>query len=838
MDYNSRLDKINQLLKETHYDNAIEDSVKIIESLLKEIYQKVTSFLNSDEKKKIIEIEEKFYSKKSINEMGCGELVGLFSQTKLLEFLARKEKKEYLFLNIGGFQILNNINRLRIASTHYAQIPQREQAEFSYSLVKCIIQEYLTKDYKQNPLEEDDTEQDDIIPNYKNIKLNNLPRLQLYKFVGRQTYIQDIETIFSDTRNFIVSIDGIGGVGKTTLALEIARKFWDEKKYDAIVWTTAKKNRLESTGIINIVPALSTLEELLNEIIKVFSIPELLILPLDEKKYEIKKLLKKFKTLLIIDNLETIEDEKIINFVKDELPAPTHVITTTRKKLVEAGRYVMLKEFTQEETNEFIASILEEKKVEVKLSDENKVSIQKLTGGNPLALKIIISWLIEGISIDSALEKIKKGEHKILEFCFEETFSNLLSSEAKKTFVIFPIFSESVTFEEIKVATNMGYDGVNNVIFELERYTLINSELVNKDNKSFTVYSMSPVTRMFAYNKLTEYNKQENYRGLEQESRRRLAKYYNIKEKTQAAIEQYGLALEDIGGQSETGRTSALIANSAMAQYQRGSYDKALDLFKQAIKINPKLSYTYQLWAVVERQQGNNTRAEELFHQAADLNPTNPIIWFSWANMKRDEGNLSGAEKILEDGKIYAKNNVRNLAMFNQQISVLKSKQGKYTIAIETSEASLVQKPNLDERRTNTHLFGPILESYIKIISDNLDKRNYTEIIKRGLEIISKFDKHKNIIFSNNDIINWKLHRIYRYVGTAYRQTSEYSNAELMFKNALGDDYGSEEEREFNIKVQLDRALNFKFSGQHKQLKKHLKECYNIYSDHRFKEFY
>ena len=57
-------------------------------------------------------------------------------------------------------------------------------------------------------------------------------------------------------RHFLITIDGIGGIGKSALALEAAHYYlrnYDqlpaEERFDAIVWATAKHDVLTADGI-------------------------------------------------------------------------------------------------------------------------------------------------------------------------------------------------------------------------------------------------------------------------------------------------------------------------------------------------------------------------------------------------------------------------------------------------------------------------------------------------------------------------------------------------------------------------------------------------------------
>ncbi len=75
--------------------------------------------------------------------------------------------------------------------------------------------------------------------------------------------------------------------------------------------------------------------------------------PTGEKLALILQSFAKSRTLLIIDNLETIEDDAVIAFLR-ELPSQTKCIVTSRKR-IDAVRAVALPVLSKEDTDALIA---------------------------------------------------------------------------------------------------------------------------------------------------------------------------------------------------------------------------------------------------------------------------------------------------------------------------------------------------------------------------------------------------------------------------------------------------------------------------------------------------
>ena len=139
-------------------------------------------------------------------------------------------------------------------------------------------------------------------------------------FVGRQKEINQIlDFLKPNKRHWIISIQGIGGIGKTELAIYVANYVKNNKIYDKIAYVTAKNSWLELDGIKS-KPLSLTLNELLNDIIYDTNLSnELMKKSTNSKLEKIMDVLANEKVLLIIDNLETITDEKIFQFLNDIL---------------------------------------------------------------------------------------------------------------------------------------------------------------------------------------------------------------------------------------------------------------------------------------------------------------------------------------------------------------------------------------------------------------------------------------------------------------------------------------------------------------------------------------
>jgi hypothetical protein len=170
--------------------------------------------------------------------------------------------------------------------------------------------------------------------------IHNLPQPDYIKFVGRKNEIEQLrELLHPQDRVWTVVIDGIGGIGKSTLALELAHRYLKEynfltspERFEAIIWISAKTSILTADGVKSRYQFTNTIRDIYKEISLVLGEDGIHRHDSLEQNLLIKRALTKQRTLLIIDNYETIDDERVNSFIR-ELPCPTKCIVTTRHRI-------------------------------------------------------------------------------------------------------------------------------------------------------------------------------------------------------------------------------------------------------------------------------------------------------------------------------------------------------------------------------------------------------------------------------------------------------------------------------------------------------------------------
>ncbi|MFB0536262.1 MAG: NB-ARC domain-containing protein, partial [Anaerolineae bacterium] len=211
------------------------------------------------------------------------------------------------------------------------------------------------------------------------------------EFIGREREMEQVRQALA-SRSYLVVIEGIGGIGKTALALEVAHELWEKGLYQAVVWTTAKDRALD-------------LNDILDTFARTIDYPYIAQLPPEEKPTEATKLMRAKKCLLLVDNFETIKDEAVSKLLLN-LPEPSKALVTSRHHALAEARTISLKGMEQGEALALMRADGERLGLESvqRAGDEILLRLYEATGGAPLAIKWAVGQIKQkGQSLDSVL---------------------------------------------------------------------------------------------------------------------------------------------------------------------------------------------------------------------------------------------------------------------------------------------------------------------------------------------------------------------------------------------------------------------------------------------------
>ena len=127
--------------------------------------------------------------------------------------------------------------------------------------------------------------------------------------------------------------------------------------------------------------------------------------------------------LLVVDNLETIQDERIYDFIKD-IPRPNKVLITSRIGLGEVERRYALKEMSKTDAIALIRTVAREKGADtlIRLPDDVLHRYAQRMSSYPLAIKWVVGQVALGKDIDRLVDSLASISGDIAHFCFDHIY--------------------------------------------------------------------------------------------------------------------------------------------------------------------------------------------------------------------------------------------------------------------------------------------------------------------------------------------------------------------------------------------------------------------------------
>ncbi|BAZ43443.1 ECF subfamily RNA polymerase sigma-24 factor [Chondrocystis sp. NIES-4102] len=325
---------------------------------------------------------------------------------------------------------------------------------------------------------------------YQNLR----PRLYTQLFGYQTEWNQLLELLSPHSRERIICIEGMGGIGKTSLALEVAyycldksRDFDDPLYFHAIIDTCAKNIQVLGNRIM---PTLLEPEKSSHDIVR--AIAETIEFPIEpslNSQQKLKLLLNHLKdklVLLIIDNLETIEDGDAIALLIANFPETVKIIITSRIPFALPNSCsITLNPLKPEAGAELIEDLA--KKWQRNLSPEQISWIYEKTGGLPLAITYLIAQIVT-TSIPNELMPmvVNKTSEELLRFCFDDLVKSLSNTPAYQCLLITALFAE---FANVKAIAFINQTTIEITSKHLQHLTRLH--LISQASQQYSLHSLT-----------------------------------------------------------------------------------------------------------------------------------------------------------------------------------------------------------------------------------------------------------------------------------------------------------------------------------------------------------
>ncbi len=317
------------------------------------------------------------------------------------------------------------------------------------------------------------------------------PLLRLYDSIndrvfGRDSELAEMRSLFDDPRGRGISIAGLGGIGKTELAIRLVQALHDRRKFEHIYSASAKESVLGAGGVRDFASFLRDLASWLG------------LQPTDAGEDELAKqcldeLKRVGRVLLFVDNLETITDRRVTDFLENRLPSNVWLVLTGRIHRVRS--FVAAREL-QPLGKRAAAQLLRHESKRQGLANLADLPIQQLEQQaerlylHPLALRWF-AWACK-IRPDTWNERLNVQLKDVESFCIAHTLSNLpeAASRALCALLAMKDIVEPTESNIAKVADRGGED-LEAALYELECAGLLAVAVRDDGTATYTTSALS-----------------------------------------------------------------------------------------------------------------------------------------------------------------------------------------------------------------------------------------------------------------------------------------------------------------------------------------------------------
>lgn len=317
----------------------------------------------------------------------------------------------------------------------------------------------------------------------------------------------------------ICLIDGMGGAGKTTLALEVAyacagqprgeaaKLKWPE--FSFIIWTTGEGNPL-------------TIDDLLDAIAYRLGYSGLTQKPRNEKREAVADILAQQSTLLIVDNFETVSDATISDFLV-KVPQGVKVLLTSREeeKLLTPifRRYPPARVrigglpdnealvFLRQEARRLVSQRMETDRLKAVATadDDTLLPLIRVTDGNPKALELALGYIADhAMPLKSMVHALYAGADSVgqlFNYFFHHAWERS-SGEARALWLVIPFFAAPACKDALKAAAGLQGRFFYDALEQMQGRSLVDTE---ESPDGEPRYRAHPLVRSFALPHLRDF---------------------------------------------------------------------------------------------------------------------------------------------------------------------------------------------------------------------------------------------------------------------------------------------------------------------------------------------
>ncbi|MBN1968800.1 MAG: hypothetical protein JW870_05500 [Candidatus Delongbacteria bacterium] len=352
--------------------------------------------------------------------------------------------------------------------------------------------------------------------------VHNLPDPPYTKFFGRQNSISSIIENLLEGNTYIVSIDGVGGIGKTALAYHFCQNYLIENEtFEYLIWLTAKETVFDAFSdekqIKEVKNEFKGISTLIDTTLETLKCQDLLDADFETKKMFFEDIITNNSIFFVFDNLENVNDNTFFEYITKDFNKIANknrrlkVLTTSRKRKKIIDFPIEIEGLNTEDALsmlKYLADKQELREITNQPGDHTNIKLIEKVGRIPLGIEFIIGQMalgkskgqifqeLEGYpSVDQAKsqEEKKKRLSDIILFSFKDMYETL-SEDQRFIFMVIAALQRNKKKDDIDISFEllMSITKINSQKLNDALDVLINNKLISeKGDNNYYVSQMA-----------------------------------------------------------------------------------------------------------------------------------------------------------------------------------------------------------------------------------------------------------------------------------------------------------------------------------------------------------